>query len=125
MSKKPVCWSKVKKDYIQGVTPADLVKKYPELNMTAKALGARASQLGWTEKKREIYKNIEDDFEESIKELTRMSFDTLKHIINTSDNEGNKIAAIRAVLDVSGLKNSKKTLNVDDSFTKWVESLND
>jgi hypothetical protein len=29
------------------------------------------------------------------------------------------------VLDVSGLKNSKKTLDVDDSFKKWVESLND
>jgi hypothetical protein len=125
MSKKPVCWSKVKKDYIQGVTPADLVAKYPELDMTAKKLGDRASQLGWAKKKQEISRKIEDDFEESIKELTRMSFNTLKDIINTSDNEGNKINAVRAVLDVSGLKNSKKTLDVDDSFKKWVESLND
>lgn len=102
MTKHTTPWNKVKAEYLQGVTPKDLASKY---NISDKMIREKASKEGWVKEKATICKNLQQDVQEKIKDLSNLALDTLKNVINDplSDNK-DKVSASRAILDVSGLK---------------------
>ena len=99
-------WNKIKAEYLQGVTPKELALKY---KIKAKTIHEKASKENWVEEKASIYKNVQENVQERIKELTNLALETLCNVINDpeSDNK-DKVSASRAILDVSGLKSLKQ-----------------
>lgn len=106
---KATAWNKIKADYLSGITPKDLATKY---NVSAKSIHEKASKENWVEEKASISKNLKEDVQEKIKDLTNLALDTLCKVINDpeSDNK-DKVSASRAILDVSGLKSIKQDVS--------------
>jgi transposase len=105
-----VPWTKIKKEYLEGVTPRDLAAKY---GVSAKTIGDKASDGFWTQKKREISEKVERDVQERIKSYADIALQELnKVLIDESSSKGDKISAARAILDVSGLKSAKVDNNI-------------
>jgi uncharacterized protein YjcR len=106
---KVTAWNKIKADYLNGVTPKELANKY---KVKAKTIHEKASKEKWVAEKTSICKNVQEDVQEKIKELSNLALDTLKEVINSpeSDNK-DKVSAARAILDVSGLKSLKQEVS--------------
>ena len=106
---KATPWNKIKADYLNGVTPKELAEKY---KIPAKSIHEKASKESWVDEKASISKNLQEDVQTKIKELSNLALDTLKEVINSpeSDNK-DKVSAARAILDVSGLKSLKQEVN--------------
>ena len=104
-------WNKIKKLYLEGVSPKELEAMY---GYPAKDIGDKASKEGWTAKKREIAGKVEQTVQDRIVGLTTKALNVLETVLNDSDDDKDKIAAARAVIDVSGLKSSNLNLgNID------------
>ena len=106
---KATPWNKIKADYLNGVTPKELAEKY---KIPAKSIHEKASKESWVDEKASISKNLQEDVQAKIKELSNLALDTLKEVINSpeSDNK-DKVSAARAILDVSGLKSLKQEVS--------------
>ena len=106
---KVTAWNKIKADYLNGVTPKELAEKY---KIPAKSIHEKASKENWVEEKASISKNLQEDVQAKIKDLTNLALDTLCKVINDpeSDNK-DKVSASRAILDVSGLKSLKQEVS--------------
>lgn len=103
---KTTPWNKIKADYLNGVTPKELSGKY---KITAKSIHEKASKEKWVEEKASICKNVQEDVQERIKELTNLALETLRNVINDPESKSqDKVSASRAILDVSGLKSLKQ-----------------
>jgi uncharacterized protein YjcR len=106
---KATPWNKIKADYLNGVAPKELAEKY---KIPAKSIHEKASKESWVDEKASISKNLQEDVQAKIKELSNLALDTLKEVINSpeSDNK-DKVSAARAILDVSGLKSLKQEVS--------------
>lgn len=108
MKSKTIPWTKIKAEYLQGVTPKDLAAKY---GTTSKVIRDKADHDNWFQEKTAIYDNVRQSTEEQIKDLTKLALGELKCVLSDSEADyRDKIAAARAVLDVSGLKSSKQEI---------------
>ena len=106
---KTTPWNKIKADYLNGVSPKELAKKY---NIGIDKLYNKIDNDSWAKEKTEINVNIRNNVQERIKDLTNLALETLCNVINDpeSDNK-DKVSASKAILDVSGLKSSKQELS--------------
>ena len=106
---KTTPWNKIKADYLNGVTPKELASKY---KITAKSIHEKASKENWVDEKASISKNLQEDVQERIKELTNLALETLREVINDPESKSqDKVSASRAILDVSGLKSLKQEVS--------------
>ena len=106
---KTTAWNKIKADYLNGVTPKELASKY---KITAKQIHEKASKEHWVDEKASICKNLQEDVQERIKELTNLALETLCEVIKAGDSKyQDKVSASKAILDVSGLKSLKQEIN--------------
>lgn len=111
-SAKITPWTKIKNEYLQGATPKELSKKY---NIAARTITNKASAQKWTAEKSTICDNLRQNAQDRIKDLTNIALDALVDVINAPDcKNAEKIAAARAILDVSGLKSVKQDLSVKE-----------
>ena len=109
---KTTPWLEIKTEYLQGVTPKELALKY---KIKAKTIHEKASKESWVIAKTSIFKNLQDETEDYIKKLTQKALSTLEEIITNPDAlDKDKVAASKAILDVSGLKSLKQELTGKD-----------
>ena len=122
---KTTPWNKIKKDYLNGITPKELASKY---KITAKSIHEKASKENWVDERASICKNLQ----ESVQELTNLALDTLCEVIKADDSKyQDKVSASKAILDISGLKTQKhevenKGINIvvaDKEHKKMLEDL--
>lgn len=111
-------WNKIKKLYLEGVSPKELEALY---GYPAKDIGDKASKEGWAAKKREIAGKIEQTVQQRIEGLTSKALNALEDVLDTSDDDKDKIAAARAVIDISGLKAVKNIVSADAGFSLFIE----
>lgn len=108
-------WNRIKKEYLEGVTPKELALKY---KISAKYIGEKASKENWVDEKAKISKNLQEDVQERIKGLTNLALDTLVEVINDKETENNvKVSACKAILDISGLKSIKQDVSGIDGVS--------
>jgi uncharacterized protein YjcR len=126
---KTTPWNKIKKDYLNGITPKELASKY---KITAKSIHEKASKENWVDERASISKNLQESVQERIKELTNLALDTLCEVIKADDSKyQDKVSASKAILDISGLKTQKhevenKGINIvvaDKEHKKMLEDL--
>lgn len=99
-------WNKIKAEYLQGVTPKDLAKKY---KIKARSISDKAYEENWGDEKTRISENIREKAQDRIESLTNLALDELECVLNDVDAEHrDKISAAKAILDISGLKSSKQ-----------------
>jgi uncharacterized protein YjcR len=107
---KTTPWNKIKKEYLNGVSPKELSSKY---GIAAKSIHEKASKEHWVDEKASICKNVQEDVQEQIKELTNLALQALRSVINDPEcKHADKVSASRALLDVSGLKTQKHELEI-------------
>lgn len=107
---KTTPWNKIKKEYLEGVSPKDLAIKYAT---TSSAIRSKACKEKWGVEKETICNNVQQTVEERIKSLTNKALDALESVINDPEcKHTDKVAASRALLDVSGLKTQKHELDI-------------
>lgn len=108
---KTTPWTKIKAEYLQGVTPQMLAKKY---KLTAKQVSDKATKEKWTFEKSEICVNIRENIQDKIQGLTNNALKVLNEVMNAPESKhADKVAAARAILDVSGLKSVKQEIKAD------------
>ncbi len=101
-------WTKIKAEYLQGVTPQMLAKKY---KLTAKQVSDKATKDKWTIEKSEICANIRENIQDKIQALSNNALEVLSEVMNDPETEyKDKVSAARAILDVSGLKSVKQEI---------------
>lgn len=109
-------WAKIKAEYLQGCTPKELAIKY---KIKAKKISDKAYDDNWKEEKAKISENIRESTEDRIKGLTNKAFDALEQVLDDEKAENkDKVAAAKAIIDVSGLKKDKKELTGDLNVQK-------
>jgi CRISPR/Cas system CMR subunit Cmr6 (Cas7 group RAMP superfamily) len=105
---KTTPWNKIKADYLNGVTPKELAKKY---SLTPKQIHDKANRDSWVKEKTSIAEKTREDVQERIKELTNLALETLCEVIKADDSKyQDKVSASKAILDVSGLKSLKQEI---------------
>ena len=105
---RTTAWNEIKAEYLQGVTPKELSAKY---DIPAKTIHEKASKESWVDEKASICKNVQEITQERIASLTNLALDTLVEVVNDIKCEKNvKVQAAKALLDISGLKNSKQVI---------------
>lgn len=115
---KTTPWNKIKSEYLQGVTPKELAMKY---KLNAKAIHEKASKESWVDEKASISKNMQEITQERIAGLTNLALDTLAEVVNDKECEKNtRVQAAKALLDISGLKNSKQVIEGIESGVNVV-----
>jgi len=116
---KTTPWTEIKAEYLKGVPPKELAEKY---KIKAERIHTKANKDGWTAEKNSIYENLRDETTEYIKKLTQKALKTLETIITDDEAEDkDRVAASRAVLDVSGLKSSKQEITGKDGAPLAVQ----
>lgn len=102
---KGLPWTKIKKEYLEGVKPCILAKKY---KTTSNTIRSRASKENWAEEKHTISNKVQQKVEERINGLTNKAFNALEQVLDDKAAKyQEKVAAAKAILDVSGLKKDK------------------
>lgn len=103
---KTTPWNKIKKEYLDGVTPKELAEKY---QLDINKLYNKIDNDSWAKSKTEINENVRNDVQARIKELTNLALETLCNVINDPESDNrDKVSASKALLDVSGLKSLKQ-----------------
>lgn len=122
-------WAKVKKEYLEGATPKELALKY---KIKAKTITNKASAEKWVDEKRTISDNLRQKTEDRIKGLTNKAFNALEQVLDDENAEyKDKVAAAKAIIDVSGLKKDKHEVEnktplivvEDDKHRQMLENL--
>lgn len=109
---KKTPWVQIKSEYLLGVTPKELAKKY---GLDSKTIHEKASKENWTEEKARICKNLQVHTQEQVQRITLLALRRLEDVltedmVKTSD----LVNAIGKALDISGLKTSKQELTGKD-----------
>jgi len=122
-------WNKIKKEYLEGVTPKELALKY---KIKAKSISDKATKEKWTIEKSQICANLLQNTEDRIKGLTNKAFNALEQVLDDENAEyKDKVAAAKAIIDVSGLKKDKHEVEnktplivvEDDKHRQMLENL--
>lgn len=109
---KTTPWNKIKAEYLQGATPKELAGKY---KLTAQQVSNKVKRDKWRLEKDQISHKTTENVQDRIKDLTHIALDALVEVINAPNcKNSEKIAAAKALLDVSGLKSVKQELDVKD-----------
>lgn len=112
MVRVPTPWTMIKAEYLQGVTPLELAEKY---NVKAKTIHEKASKENWTAEKTRILKDLQETVKEKINKYTNNAIEVLNNVINDREaKNADKVAAAKAILDISGLKSSKQEITGKD-----------
>ena len=107
MSKKEIA----KAMYLAGEKPCEIAKK---LKYRPGTISTWACEEKWSEEKIKKAKETMDSLEKEIKDLTQLALTTLNDILtNENVRYSDKVAATRAVLDISGLKRDNKDVNLN------------
>lgn len=105
-------WNEVKADYLAGITPRELAKKY---KIKAKTISDKANEEFWVGEKSKISEKIRKKTALKILKLTDSALLNLEKILNDDFAKySDKIQAAKAVLDVSGLKTQKQEITGKD-----------
>lgn len=104
---KTTPWLKIKAEYLQGVTPKELAKKY---NLTAKRISDKATKEKWVAEKTEICVKVREKTQDKIERITDLALDRLEEILSGSILRQDFVSAIGKAIDISGLKNSKQEI---------------
>ena len=108
---KTTPWTKIKAEYLQNVPPRELAKKY---NLKTKTISDKATKEKWTLEKTQIFVNVRENVEQSIKDGAQESILYLREVVNNPDEETkDRIAAAKGLLSVSGLEKSEKKITGD------------
>jgi ribosome recycling factor len=106
-----VAWNEVKTDYLKGITPKELAKKY---KTTARAISDKVYEENWKEEKTRISENIRENVQDRIQQLTNKSLNRLESVIdNPEAKDSDIVSACKAILDLSGLKSSNQNVNLN------------
>ena len=117
---KTTPWNKIKKEYLDGVTPKELAVKY---KIKARSISDKAYEEDWKEEKTRISENVRDDVQSRIKELTNLALDTLRNVIYDPEAKpSDKVSASKALLDVSGLKSVKQEVTGIEATTVIINN---
>lgn len=111
MAKKTTPWTKIKAEYLSGVTPKELADKY---DLTAKQISDKANKDKWVEVKAEICEKVRESTAEKISRITNLALDRLEEILSGSDLRPDFVSAIGKAIDISGLKTSKREITGKD-----------
>ena len=105
---KTTPWNKIKAEYLQEVPPRELAAKY---KVDIDRLYKKIENDKWAAELREIKGNIGNKVQDRIEKLTNLALDTLEEVANDVKCEKNtRVQAAKALLDISGLKNSKQVI---------------
>lgn len=105
-------WQLIKKEYILGKTPRELAKKH---KVTAQCISNRASDEQWRVERVKKEEEIANEFENQIQELTTLALTELSKILmDEGASYKDKNAAIKTVMDISGLKKESKDVKLSD-----------
>ena len=108
---KTTPWTKIKAEYLQGVTPQMLAKKY---KLTAKQVSNKAYAENWANENKKIQENLRQNVQDKIQALSNNALEVLSEVMNDPETENkDKVSAARAILDVSGLKSVKQEITAD------------
>lgn len=109
MNKKIIHWEKIKAEYVQGAFPKDIALKY---GITAKQVSLKACKEGWNALKTRLAEKVQENLQEKISNLSYKALDALSDVLDDLDAKpADRVAAARAILDVSGLKSLKQEIN--------------
>ena len=102
---KPIPWTKLTADYMNGIQPKELSKKY---DVPVAVIHRKLSANGTTQKLREVKSGLQDEIRDKIEKASSKVIDALFNIVEDKDAcNSDIVAAARAILDVSGLKSQK------------------
>lgn len=108
MAKTITPWTKIKAEYLAGVTPKDLSQKY---KLTPKQISDKANKEKWTAVRAEISENVRESLQDKIKTLSTNALEVLSAVMNDPEaKDADKVSAARAIIDVSGLKTLKQEI---------------
>ena len=108
---KTIPWLKLKAEYLQGVTPQMLAKKY---KLTSKQIRDKANRGNWANEKATIRDKTRQNLQNKIDVLSNNALEVLSEVMNNLETENkDKVSAARAILDVSGLKSVKQEITAD------------
>ena len=105
-------WNKIKAEYLQGVAPKELAKKY---NLSPNTIHTKFCQDGTTKKLKELTSNLSEEIRDKIDKATTLAIRRLTEMLeSTETKDADLVAATRAILDVSGLKSQKVEATVTE-----------
>lgn len=108
---KTIYWLNLKAEYLLGATPKELAKKY---NLTSKQVRDKANRENWANEKATIRDKTRQNLQNKIDGLLNKVLDVLSEVMNNPLAENkDKVAAARAILDVSGLKRLTQEIKTD------------
>lgn len=103
-----IAWNKIKAEYLQDVAPKELAAKY---KIDINKLYKKIENDKWAAELREIKGNVGNKVQDRIEKLTNLALDTLEEVANDLKCEkSTRVQAAKALLDISGLKNSKQVI---------------
>ena len=128
MMAKTTPWTKIKSEYLQGVTPQALSLKY---KIKARSISDKAYKENWGAEKAKIYENVRENTEEKIERITNIALKRLEDVLTCEEVKTNDlVTAIGKALDISGLKSQKhefenKGINIIVADKEHKEMLED
>ena len=109
---KTTPWIKIKAEYFQGVTPAELGEKY---GLTAKQVSDKANKEKWTADKSKICEEVRNKVQSKIDKITSLALKRLEDVLSDKKTKTNDlVSAIGKAIDISGLKSSKQEITGKD-----------
>lgn len=118
---KTIPWVKVKKDYLEGVTPKELAEKYKS---DIDKIYKKIENEKWAPELSEIKGNIGNKVQERIERVTNLALSRLEDVLKDEDvKTSDLVNAIGKAFDVSGLKSSKQELTGKDGAPLSVQKV--
>lgn len=113
-------WTKIKKEYLEGVTPKELALKY---KVKSKTIHEKASKKSWVDQKTSICKNLQEKTEDKLERCTNKSLDVCEQVLDDPQAKySDKLTAANLVFSVNGMKKSKQeTTNKNFNFDAPVD----
>lgn len=109
---KEIPWVKVKKDYLEGVTPKELAEKY---KTDIEKIYKKIENEKWARELSEIKGNVGNKVQARIEHVTNLALERLEGILLDEDiKTSDLVNAIGKAFDVSGLKSSKSEITGKD-----------
>lgn len=105
---KTIPWTRIKAEYLQGVTPQGLAKKY---KLTVKQLSDKAYRDKWKDERAKIYEKTRENIQDKIQKYSNEAIEVLREVMKAPESKNlDKVSAAKALLDISGLKSSKQEI---------------